>query len=322
MNRLFTFLAAVSLTAMTVTSSCLAHSVDNLRFTLQPRSAGTVQLSLFSGDEHRNHSMSSSFGPHELTGLNLAALQSSANTPVRFALVREAGRVDCSGNGSNFAASGRCTFTADPAFAQYLASRGIPRLSREEAYGLTIVGAQRSLVEAIRAANYQTPDIDELTALAALDVTPAYIKDLAGRGYRPKDLDDLVQFSALKITPAYIDAMSRSGYRNLQANDIVQMKAVGVTPEYVAQLARTGYPNLSAEDIVQFKALDVSADFISGFERLGYRGLDADMLVQLKALDVTPEYVMELRRSGIALPSADQLVKLRAIGFDPKSDGR
>ena len=35
MNRLFAFVAALTLTALTVTSSCLAHSVDNLRFTLQ-----------------------------------------------------------------------------------------------------------------------------------------------------------------------------------------------------------------------------------------------------------------------------------------------
>ena len=84
-----------------------------------------------------------------------------------------------------------------PAELPALASRGIARPTEEEAYALTIVEAKRSLVEAVRAANYKTPDIDELTSLAAVEVTPAYIQDLAGRGYKPKDLDDLVQFAAV-----------------------------------------------------------------------------------------------------------------------------
>ncbi len=317
MHRLFAFFAA--LTAITVSSSCLAGSTDNIRFTLQPGKRADLQLQLRSGSDGRNSSMGSSFAARELAGLDVAAFRSAGNHPIRFALLREAGRVDCAGTGGSSNASGNCTFAADPAFAQFLESRGIGRATREEAYHLTMVGASRALIEAIRAARYPTPDIDQLTGLAAVDVTPAYISDLAGRGYKPASLDALVQFSALDITPAYIDAMSRSGYRNLDADAIVQMKAVGVTPDYVAQLARTGYPNLSADDIVKFRALDVSAEFIAGFERLGYRGLPADTLVQLKALDVTPDYVTDLRRAGISLPSAEQLVKLRAVDFVPNT---
>ncbi|MBA3525508.1 MAG: hypothetical protein H0T82_01115 [Sphingomonas sp.] len=319
MNRLFAFFAALTLTAITVSSSCLASSADNIRFTLHPSKRADLQLQLRSGSSGRDGSMGSSFAAHELAGLDVAAFRSPGSHPIRFALLREAGRVDCAGSGGNSNASGTCTLVADPGFAQFLVSRGVGRAAREEAYHLTMVGASRALVEAIRSARYPTPDIDELTALAAVDVTPAYISELSGSGYKPASLDDLVQFGALDITPAYIDAMSRSGYRNLDADAIVQMKAVGVTPDYVTQLARTGYPNLSADNIVQFRALDVSADFIAGFERLGYRGLSADTLVQLKALDVTPQYVTNLRRAGIALPSADQLVKLRAVGFSPNN---
>lgn len=291
MNRLFAFFAALTLTAITVSSSCLAGSPDNIRFTLKPSNRGAdLHLSLRSGDDDHRSSMGSSFAASDLRGLDVDALGSAGNAPVRFALLREAGRMDCAGNSANTVANGTCSFTADPAFAQYLASRGIKRPTREQAYHLTMVSAGRALVEAIRVARYPMPDLHQLTALAAVKVTPAYINGLADRGYKPALLDDMVTFRALDITPAYIDAMARSGYRNLDAGAIVQFKALGITPE-----------------------------FIAGFERLGYRGLPADTLVQLKALKVTPDYVIDLRRAGISLPSADQLVKLGAVGFTPQN---
>lgn len=258
MSRLFAFFAAVTLTAITVSSSCLAASPDTLRFTLMPSKSGAeLQLSLRSGNDDHRSSTGSSFAASDLRGLDLATLSSSGNRAVRFALVREAGRIDCAGTGGNAVASGTCGFTADPAFAQYLASRRIQRPSREEAFHLTMVGAGRPLVEAIHAASYPMPDVDQLTALAAVKVTSSYITELARRGNKPASLDDLVTFRTLDITPAYIDAMARSGYRNLDAGAIVQFKALGITPE-----------------------------FIAGFERIGYRGLPVDTLVQLKALTI------------------------------------
>ncbi|HET9811486.1 MAG TPA: hypothetical protein VFP53_07295, partial [Sphingomicrobium sp.] len=181
MFRIFAFLAALFLTAISVSSTCLASSADNIRFQLQPSGrSGQVQLSLFSG-ENGHHSMSSSFRANELEGLDLASLQSPGNTPVRFAIVREAGRVDCTGAGGALIATGTCTFAADAGFNQYLASHGIARPDREESYGLAMVGATRALVDSLAAANYPMPDIDELTSLAAVDVTPAYINDLSRR---------------------------------------------------------------------------------------------------------------------------------------------
>jgi hypothetical protein len=224
MYRFFAFLAAVALTTVTVSSSCLAGSADNIRFQLQPAStAGEVHLSLFSGSDGHHNNMGSTFRISELAGLNMASLQAPGNNPVNFALVREAGRVDCAGAGGASLATGTCAFTANAAFSDYLASRGIARPDHEDAYGLAMVGATRSLVDTLASANYPRPTIDELMSLAAVGVTPQFIGDLARRGYKPKSLDELVQFAALDITPAYIDAMVRSGYRIMTADTIVEM---------------------------------------------------------------------------------------------------
>jgi len=314
MTRFFTMLAATAFAALAVGSACFASdrsfSPDDIHFTMTPaRQAGDVQLSLRTGD-HGNSS--SSYAASALSGLDLAAFRQGG--PIQFALVRDAGRIDCSGRGSAGRADGKCLFSADPAFADFLAGRGIGRPTLEQSYALTMVEAHRELVEALHAARYPAPTIDELTGMAAVGVSRAFIDDLAKRGYRPAEIDDLIAFAALDITPAYIDEMSRAGFKGLDADAIVQFKALGVSPAFVAELARNGYANLSADEVVQLKALDVSPAFIRSFADIGYPNLPVDMLVQLKALDVRPADVQALRSRGFATLSPEQLVAMRAVG--------
>ena len=48
------------------------------------------------------------------------------------------------------------------------------------------VNARRELIDAVAAAHYPTPTIDDLMALSALDVTGDYISEMARVGYRPR----------------------------------------------------------------------------------------------------------------------------------------
>ena len=293
MNRALVFLAASAAAALAVTSACLAKTepnrdfrADEIHFTMTaPARSGDVQLSLRSGPRHHNNGMTSSFAASDLAGLDLSRLRSAASTPLSFALVRQAGRVDCAGNARAMRAEGDCRFTADAAFANLLVSHGIGRPTEEEAYGLTIVGATRDLVEALAAANYPRPTVEKLTELAAVGVDRQFIDQLSRRGYRPKDLGELVEFGALDISPAYI-----------------------------AELAHMGYSGLSPDEVTQLKALEVTPEFVEGFARIGYKNLPVDTLVQLKALDVTPAYVTSLRDRGLAELSPEQLVAMKAIG--------
>lgn len=285
MTRMLAFVAALFLTAVTVSSSCLAAGIQPLGFTIEPAgNTDRIQVRFKRADREGTDNWSSSFRPAELAGLDPAALHGSGTSPVRFTIARDAGRVDCAGTGGNSMARGSCTLTADRGFNDFLAANGIARPSEEQTFGLIAVNARRELVGALRAANYPAPSISDLTALAAIDVTPDYIRDLAARGYRPRSTDELIQFGALKITPEYIGGFARAGYSDLSASDLVQLKALGVT-----------------------------AEFIAGFERIGYGRLPVSTLVQLKALNVTPEFVRAVQK-GDALPSPDRLVMLRALG--------
>ena len=317
MNRALVFLAASAAAALAVTSACLASTntnhdfrADNIHFTLRPEAGrNEVRLSLRTGSDGHS-SMSSSFGTSELVGVDPAALRSNGPAPLRFALVRDAGRVDCTGTSRNQRADGDCRFSADPAFSDLLAARGIGRPTAGQSYEMMVVGVRRELVEALHSARYPAPTIDRLTELAAVGIDRRFIDDLAGRGYRPDSLGDLVEFGALDITPAYIDGMARAGFRNMNADAIVQFKALDVTPAYVAELARIGYSELSADEVVELKALDVTPAYVESFARIGYPKLSADTLVQLKALGVTPEYVASLRSRGLVDLTPTQLVAL------------
>ena len=287
MTRMLAFIAALLLTAITVSSACVASPTMPLQFTIEPaHSANRLQVHFDRADERGNHNWSSSFRPSELAGLDLAALNGSVTRPLRFAIVREAGRIDCAGTGGNAMAHGSCTLAADAEFDRFLEQHGIGRPSADDTFGLIALDVHRNLVTSLAQAHYPTPTIEKLIELTAVGVSPAYIGQLAGHGYRPASLQGLVEFGALKITPDYIGSFIRAGYTHLDPEELVQLKALNITPEYVA-----------------------------GFERIGYRDLPVDTLVQLKALDITPEFVRAVQQ-GDTLPSPDHLVQLRAVTRD------
>lgn len=319
MRRLFAFSAAMMVSALAVTSACTAAQGEPgagsaIRFTVEPshKDAGRVHAE-FRKDERGNHnSWSSDFAAAELAGLNPAQLRS--NGPVRFALVREAGRMDCAGNGGDGEARGTCQFTPDAAFIDSLVRRGMKRPSEAQALSLMAVNVRREIVDALTAARYPMPSIDNLVALTAVGVTGPYIAGLAQAGYRPDDLDSLLQFKALDISPEWIRGFVQMGYDKLPADQLVQLKALDIDAPFVAGFERTGYGRLPADDLVQFKALGITPAFVDGFRKVGYARLGTDELVQLKALGITPEFAARMRRDG-KLPSANRLVELR-VGAD------
>ena len=287
MNRCLAFIGALFCAFMSVSSACVAASPDGIAFTLRTQRATENIHATFRDDSRSRHerNWSSGFKPSELIGLDVSGFRAGGSRPLRFAVIREAGRLDCSGSGGNANASGNCRFTADPGFLRLLASRGIGRPTRDQAFGMMAVNVRRELVDALAAARYPTPRIDDLIALTAVGANGRYIAGLAQAGYRPKSIDSLVQFRALDITPAWIGGF-----------------------------ARIGYANLPADQLVQLRALDISPQFIAGLDRAGYRRLPVETLVQFKALGISPEFAASARRRNGTPPSADELVRLRVLG--------
>lgn len=288
MNRPLAFACALLCASVAVSSACLAQSTELVRFSLSPErgGGGKIHASFSEDQDSRNHNnWSTGFLPSELVGLEVSSFRGAGSRRLRFAVTREAGRLDCTGNGGGEHASGNCRFSADPSFTRLLASRGIGRPTAHQAFGLMAVNARRDTIDAVAAAHYPTPTIDNLMALAALGVDGRYITEMARAGYRPDSVQKLVEFKALGITPQWIAGFVNIGYANVPGNGLVQMRALGITPEYIL-----------------------------GYQRIGYRNLPVNTLVQLKALDITPEFVRRAVPAGAPLPSVGHLAELRMFG--------
>jgi hypothetical protein len=287
MNRCLALLFALILSTLTVASACTAQSGDWIRFTLQPERSEKGELhATFERKKHgADNSWSTGFKPSELIGLDISGFRSPGTRPLRFAIVRDAGRVDCAGTGGGNIAAGSCRLTPDAGFMQMLASRGIGRPTPDQQFGLIALDVHRELIDALAAARYPRPTMDDIMGLTALQANGAYIRDLAHAGYRPASIRELIEFKALGINASWIAGFSRIGYGNISAEELVQMKALGITPEFVA-----------------------------GFDRIGYRHLPVDTLVQLKALNITPEFVSSAVGARASMPPVDELVQLKLFG--------
>ncbi|HEX8841936.1 MAG TPA: hypothetical protein VF757_06515 [Sphingomicrobium sp.] len=317
MNRFFAFLFALLLTSISVASACTAAPAEWVQFKLEPahRGGGAIEAS-FRDDSRANHenNWSTSFGPSELVGLDVAGFRSVGTRPLRFAVVREAGRLDCAGQGGNSYATGNCRLTLNPGFAQLLQSRGIASPTQDESWALMALDVRSSLINAIATARYPTPTISQLIELTAVGVNGDYIAGLARAGYRPESLHSLVEFRAVGVTPEWIGGFTRIGYANIPIDELVQLKALNISGDYVAGFQRLGYRGIRADELVQLKALNITPEYVAGFERLGYHHLPVDKLVQLKSLDITPEFV---RSSGVQPGSnvpVDDLVQMKIFG--------
>ena len=167
MTRMLAFVAALLITALTVSSACVAQSSQPLRFTIEPpHQAGTVQLR-FERDRNgrHEHQWDSSFPVADMAGLDLAALNGSGTRPIRFTVSREAGRIDCSGTGGNAMAHGTCTMSAEEGFNRFLADHGIARPNEEDTFGLIALNVHRELVNVLARAHYPTPSVEKLMEL-------------------------------------------------------------------------------------------------------------------------------------------------------------
>lgn len=280
MNRVLAFLLALIAATITLSSACAAPSSPTFAFHLTPDQSGNQIRARFR--DFRHDDWSSSFVPSQLIGLDLAAFRAPGLRPLRFSLIREAGRIDCAGNGGSGNGSGNCTLSPDPVFAKLLQSSGVMAPTAEQTFGLVALDVRRELVSALADARYPRPTIDDLMALTAVGVTGRYINQLAVEGYRPREIHNLVEFGALKISPDWIGSFTSAGFGDLSPNELVQLKALNVT-----------------------------SDFMVGYERLGYGKLPASRLVQLKALGITPEFVSAHVPQHAPLPAIDQLIAMK-----------
>jgi hypothetical protein len=261
MHRSLALFFALILASVSIATTGLAADAGSLRFEVMEGSKDRLQLAL-SRSMSPDRSSRSSFEVRDLAGFDRAALRGREGAPVAFALVREPGRLDCSGRTERRRAQGMCRFTGDPAFASFLVASGVRRLTEGEWIDLTMVGARRSLIEALRQGRYAMPNPDALVGMTVLGVSPEYIRDMAKAGYRPRKTEDFIPLKALDVSPAYLRSLKSVGYERVPIEELIQLRALGITADFIASYQRHGFRDLSVSRLVQLKALGIRPEEI------------------------------------------------------------
>ena len=221
----------------------------------------------------------------ELQGLTGSQVAGPSG-PVRFAIVREAGRLDCSGSTGRLTGKGSCSFTADPGFTDYLGAQGIGRPTVRQSFTLAMSKVGRELVGAIDALDYPRPTIDQLASMGVHGVDSGYLRGLAAIGphLRRFTADDLVSMRIHGVKPDYVRAMAVIGpaFDTLTARDLVSFAIHGAKPEMVQAFVRHGRMPLQPEGVTAMAIHGVTAEFIEELASLGYKELTSSQLVQFR----------------------------------------
>jgi len=159
-------------------------------------------------------------------------------------------------------------------------------------------------------------DGDNAQRFAVLDVTTAFVRDIAGAGYRDLDIDELARMRIHRVSAEQIRDMRALGYTDLPAETLIRLRIHQVTPEFARGLAERGYRGLVPEDLIRMRIHQVTLQEIDELKALGFSGLGADELVRFRIHKVTPAYIREMREVGFATVSEDQLVRMRIHKVD------
>lgn len=311
MIRQFAIAASAALLTYAAQPAALAQVPPRVDWTIAPsgNDAGRVQFSIGYRNGRSNSNWSHTTDLAELPGLTRDQLAGDS-TPVRFQLVREAGRFDCEGFVRRGRGAGECSFVADPAFAAALARHDIAAPTREQSYGLALARTGIAMVEELRRQGYRTPDVDDLVAAGIHRVDADYIGGMARAGYRVGTVDGLVQMRIHRVTPDYIAALQAAGYRP-SAEMAVQLRIHGATPEYIRALGAAGASGFDTDDLVALRIHGVRPEFVAELRALGYERLSAENLTSMRIHGVSADFVRRANEEAGRRLSPEELVSER-----------
>lgn len=159
--------------------------------------------------------------------------------------------------------------------------------------------------------------VDDLLALRAQRVTPAFVADLRARGYTRLTAADVLGLSAMGVDAAFLDGLAREGYTDVPVQHLNGFRSLGVTPAYVAEMTRAGLTNVPPVEMQGLASAGVTAAYVSELRAAGVTGLDATAVLNLRSAGATPAYARELRQEGLAAFTAAQLASLVSNGVTP-----
>jgi hypothetical protein len=305
-------LALASASPLTVT---LAQSSDRGVWHLYADSTrDRVQLSFEHFDRGRRGGMTS-FGisPEKLRGLTDAQIH-SANSPVRFQLVRDAGTFSFEGEVRDAHGTGFFTFVPDTHFPQQLAARGYERPTADQQFWLALHDIGYALLDELRADGFDRPSVAQLVVMGMHGANLEYIRSLKAAGYRVSDTRRLVMLRDHGVNARFISGLSNAGYTNLSLEDLLSLRDHGVSPDFIAGLRSFGFTGLTTRQLLEARDHGVTESFIREFRELGYADATLRDFVRMRDHGVSARYARDVREADGRLLPVDALIWRRDRG--------
>jgi hypothetical protein len=224
--------------------------------------------------------MGQTFDFSELQGITRE--QAAAGGPVRFALVREAGRVDLEGSFQNGRGSGTFTFTPSGGFVSSMKARGFD-FDRKDSWH------ERGEPE------------DRVFAAAMLNVTTALADDLLSADFGKLDVDDLFKAAIFRVDSRFMREMKASGFPGLRMEELVKARIFKIDANFVREAARLGFTNEPFESLVKMRIFKVTPAFVAEVRAEGLNDLDVEQLVKMRIFNIDADFIRRARAEGVPL---------------------
>ena len=229
----------------------------------------------------------------ELQGLSREQVISGG--PVKFSIVREAGRIDCDGSFQNGKGSGTFRFTGNQSFVAAMKSRGFD--FEEDANS-----------------NGESSLDDRLFAATTINVTTALADDLTSAGFGKLRVDDLFKAAIFKIDSNFMREMKASGFADLGMDELVKARIFKIDADFVRQVSQMGFDKEPFESLVKMQIFKVTPEFIAEVRNEGLTKLSVEELVKLRIFKIDSEFIRKAKADGVPL-DVERLVR-RRIGVD------
>ncbi len=224
--------------------------------------------------------MGQTFDFAELQGLTREQAQGSG--PVRFALVREAGRVDLEGSFQNGKGSGTYTFTPDRGFVSAMKGRGFDFEKKESRH------------------EHGEPE-NRVFAAAMLNVTTALADDLLSADFGKLDVDDLFKAAIFKVDSKFMREMKASGFPGMRMEELVKARIFKIDADFVREAARLGFDKEPFESLVKMRIFKVTPEFVAEVRGEGINVIDIEDLVKMRIFNIDADFIRRARAEGVPL---------------------
>ena len=252
-----------------------------------------LQLNLERRTKRGGHNqMGQTYDFSELQGLTRE--QAINGGPVKFSLVREAGRIDCEGTFQNGKGSGTFNFTANAAFISAMKSRGFD-FEADSKRRQNDDGENR---------------LDErLFAATTLNVTTALADDLTGV-FGKLGVEDLFKAAIFKIDSQFAREMKASGFENLGMEELVKARIFKIDASFVKQVADMGFQKEPFESLVKMQIFKVTPEFIAEVRGEGLTNIQVEDMVKLRIFKIDGQFIRDAKADGVPL-EVERLVQRR-----------